>query len=137
MTLYCRNCWAQRYYLRAITMMVAEPLDATWEELRTVLITMWRATTQASNWMMTQFYAGDVRRDLSTEKLAPMPSMYLYPQARVLFPSLPSQTVAALEQACRGKYRSFRRRLLWTFATALPTYRYPTPFPVHNQSWSA
>jgi hypothetical protein len=118
-------------------MIVAEPLDANWGELRTALKTMWRATTQASNWMMTQFYMGDVRRDGSTEKLVPMPKIYLYPQARVLFPTLPSQTVAALERACHGKYRSIRHGLLWTLATALPTYRYPTPFPVPNRSWSA
>jgi len=135
-TYYCGSCWKERYYLRAVNMTAAEPLDATWEELRTALQTMWRATTQASNWMMTQFYARDVRRDAGMEKLPPMPKLYLYPEARALFPVLPAQTVAALEQACRAKYKAMRRDVLWTCMASLPTFRYPTPFPVHNQSWS-
>jgi hypothetical protein len=118
-------------------MTVAEPLDATWEEFRAALNSMWLATTQASNWMMTQFYARDVRWDSSAKSLAPMPKMYLYPEARLLFPVLPPRTVAALEHACRGRYRGMRRDLIWTFANSLPTFRYPVPFPVHNQSWSA
>lgn len=135
-TYYCGPCWKERYYLRAVTMTAVEPLNATWDELRAALQTMWRATTQASNWMTTQFYARDVRRDAGMEKLPPMPKLYLYPEARLLFPVLPAQTVAALEQACRAKYKAMRRDVLWTFMASLPTYRYPTPFPVHNQSWS-
>ena len=123
LTYYCGSCWKERDYLRAVTMTAAEPLDATWEELRTALQTMWRATTQASNWMMTQFYARDVRRDAGMEKLPPMPKLYLYPEARALFPVLPAQTVAALEQACRAKYKAMRRDVLWTCMASLPTFR--------------
>jgi hypothetical protein len=136
-TVYCRDCWTKRYYLRAVTMSVAEPLDATWPELRDALKSMWRATTRCSNWMMTQFYTRDVQRDDTMAKLPPMPQLYLYPEARALFPALPSQTVAALEQAHRQKYRAIRYNVLWTCSAALPTFRYPVPFPVHNQSWSA
>ena len=118
-------------------MTVAEPLDATWQELNAALKLMWSETTQCANWMMTQFYARDVRRDHSSEALAPMPKLYLYPEARILFSSLPAQTVSALENAYRAKYRAIRREIIWTFSRTLPTIRYPVPFPIHNQSWSA
>jgi hypothetical protein len=84
---------------------------------------MWRETTRAANWMMTQFYIRDVRRDGGMGKLPPMPKLYLYPEARILFPALPPQTVAALEPSYRAKYRAIRRDVLSTFMAALPTYR--------------
>jgi len=66
-----------------------------------------------------------------------MPRVYLYPELRVEFPGLPSQTVASLEQACVRKYRSLRYQIVWTSQAALPNYRYPTPFPIPSQGWQA
>jgi hypothetical protein len=65
-----------------------------------------------------------------------MERTYLYPKARLRFPELPSQSVAALEQAITAKYRAIRYDLIWRASMVLPTYRYPTPFPIHNQSWN-
>src|ERR1039458_10128537 len=79
---YCPQCWRKKYILRAITMPVASPLDCSWDELRKVLRTMWAQTTAASNWMMTELYARDVRRG-SEEKMPPMARVYLYPETRV------------------------------------------------------
>ena len=134
---FCGNCWRERYLLRAITMPVVSPLDCTWEELRADLKTMWRDTTQCSNWMMTACFAGDVRREPGMEKMPAMPRLYLYPEARKLFPALPSQTVSSLEHAIQNKYRKLRYDIVWTCAISLPSVRYPAPFPVHNQSWEA
>jgi hypothetical protein len=120
--------------LRAIAMPVAEPLDDTWENLGKVMNSMWRLTTQASNWIVTELYARDIRRG-SQAKMPSMVPVYLYPEIRERFPDLPSQTVAALERTVQAKYRAYRYRVLWTSSSALPTHRYPTPFPVHNQSW--
>ena len=133
---YCPLCWRKQYILRAITMPVASPLDCTWDELRKALRTMWAQTTAASNWMMTELYARDVRRG-SEEKMPPMARVYLYPEARARFPGLPSQTVASLEQTVQRKYRAARYQVVWTAAASLPTHRYPTPFPVPNQGWGA
>jgi hypothetical protein len=66
-----------------------------------------------------------------------MARVYLYPEARARFPGLPSQTVASLEQSVQSKYRAARYPVVWTAAASLPTHRYPTPFPVPNQGWSA
>jgi hypothetical protein len=116
-------------------MPVAEPLSGAWEELRTALKQMWVQTTQCSNWMMTQLYTGDVRRD-GQEKMPSMPHQYLYPEARRQFPNLTPQSVASLEQAIQRKYRKRRYEVVWTAGASLPTCRYPQPFPIHNQSWS-
>ena len=133
---YCARCWSRRYVLRAVAIPVAEPLDSTWEDLRAALGEMWALTTAASNWMMTELYARDVRR-ADQDKMPPMAGVYLYPDARAQFPGLPPQSIVAVEHACQRKYRAARYEVIWTRARSLPTYRYPTPFPVHNQSWSA
>src|ERR1039458_8306933 len=93
---YCPVCWRKKYVLRAISMPVASPLDCSWEDLRKALRTMWAQTTAASNWMMTELYARDVRRG-AEEKMPPMARVYLYPEARGRFPALPSRTVRSEE----------------------------------------
>jgi hypothetical protein len=78
-----------------------------------------------------------VRRN-GEEKMPPMARAYHYPQARTRFPDLPSQSVASLdEQAVQNKYRALRQAVVWTASASLPTHRYPTPFPVPWQGWSA
>ena len=137
---YCPECWRKSYVLRAITMKVAEPLDSTWDELRPKLKQAWADTTACSNWMMTELYARDVRREGAERSQAKMPQMgrvYLYPEARKRFPNLPAQSVAAIEQAVQRKYRARRRDVIWTCSASLASFRYPTPYPVHNQSWAA
>lgn len=131
---YCEACWGRAYLLRTISMPVASPLDCSWEELRAVLKAAWRETTAACNWMMTELYTRDVRRK-GEEKMPPMPRAYLYPEARERFPSLPAQAIASLENACQRKYRAKRYEIVWTCSAALPTYRYPAPFPIAGQSW--
>jgi len=133
---YCDVCWRQRYMLRAVSIPVASPLDCDWEELRKALKVVWSQSTSAANRIMTECYARDVRRKPADAKMPPMPKVYLYPELRQEFPGLPSQSVAALEQACQSKYRAARYSVIWTASAALPTYRYPTPFPVPNQAWS-
>lgn len=136
-TVYCDRCWKERYLLRAISMPVASPEEVSWEDLRKLLKMVWSETTRASNWMTTQLYVRDIRREPGVEKLPPMQRAYLYPEARKKFPSLPPQSVVSIEHSIQKKYRQRRYELLWTSGASLPSYRYPTPFPVHNQSWSA
>ena len=96
---------------------------------------MWGLTTRASNWMFTELYARDVRRK-DQPRMPPMPRVYLYHEARVLFPGLPPQSVNSIEHAVQRKYRARRHEIIWTCASTLPTVRYPCPFPIHNQAWS-
>ncbi len=132
---YCKSCWNRLYLLRSVTLPVAGPLDCTWDELRHLLHEMWATTTQASNWMLTELYSRDVRRE-GQAKMPRMPRVYLYPEARERFPDLPPKTVAALAQKVTKTYRAARYKTIWTCAASLPTYRYAVPFQVDNQSWT-
>lgn len=133
----CNKCWNKKYILRAISMPVSSPVDHTWEEFRSEMALMWGQTTSASNWMMTQLYARDVRRSPGDKKMPPMARVYLYPEARERFPSLPSQSIASLEHSIQQKYRAKRYEVVWTSSSSLPTHRYPTPFPIPSQGWTA
>jgi hypothetical protein len=134
--IFCDKCWGESHVLRAVTIPVASPLDHDWTEFRALLRSMFAVTTQAYNWTMTELYARDIRREADAKKMPAMAKVYLYPVLRARFPTLPPQAVVALEHAAQGKYRKKRYEVIWTCASSLPTYRYPTPFPVHNQSWS-
>jgi hypothetical protein len=132
---YCSDCWRQMFVLRAVTIPVASPLDLSWDEFGKALRAQWALVTEACNWMVTELF---VRDDKSRDsgKLKPMPRVYLYPETRRMFPLLPSTSCAGLEQAVQKKYRARRYEVVWTHKASLPTYRYPTPFPVPNQAWS-
>ena len=138
--LYCAKCKGALYVLRAITLPivgpVGEPEIDTWANLREALKKSWGESTALHNWLMTEMYVRDVKRDGTMTKLPPRPQTYLYPEARIRFPEIPSQTVAATEQAVKGKYNAVRWEILWTGEMALPIYRYPTPFSAPNQGWS-
>lgn len=131
----CADCWDKAYLLRALTFAIAEPLSGTWQELEADMKVMWAQTTAACNWMVTECYARDVRRN-GQPKMPPMARLYLYPEARLKFPGLPPQTIVSLEQAVQRKYRAKRYEVIWTSGASLPNFRYPQPFPQHNQSWS-
>src|SRR5579864_8435978 len=123
-TVYCDGCWRKRYLLRAVIIPVAGPVDGSWDQLREGLRKMWRMTTQASNWMVTELFTHDAKRAPGDAKMPPMARQYLYPEARKRFPDLPSQSIAALEQAVQSKYRAFRYQTIWTCERSLPTFRY-------------
>jgi hypothetical protein len=135
-TIYCEKCWRERYSLRSIALPVVEPVGEDWAAFREALKDGWTEATAAANWMMTELYARDVRRH-GEEKMPRMTRVYLYPEARLRFPGLASQTVATIENHMQAAYRAARYEVVWTCAASLPVYRYPLPLPVHNQSWEA
>ena len=87
---------------RSLVLPIAGPVDATWPELRVALREAWGETTRAANWMLTELYARDIRRGAQDKKLGKMPKVYLYPEARKLFPLLASQTLSSLDQIGRA-----------------------------------
>jgi hypothetical protein len=115
-------------------MPVVEPVGVEWRDFREALKEGWAQATAAANWMMTELYARDVRRN-AEDKMPPMARVYLYPEVRRRFPQLAPQTVVSIEQRVQVAYRAARFEVVWTSAASLPTYRYPMPLPVHNQSW--
>lgn len=123
--------------LRAITLPVAGPVgDETWADLRPDLHQCWSDATACANWAVHELARSDVTRTPDMDKLPAMERVYLYPGARAAVPNLPSGTVVSLLQAVERRYRAARWDVTWRRAKALPTYRYPTPYPVHNQRWS-
>jgi hypothetical protein len=115
---------------------VSGPDDGAWAELRDQLRTLWSDTTRCANWLVTELYARDLGRQPEDQRLGPMPHIYLYPEARVLFPTLPAQAVAALAHEVQRRYRASRHAVLWERRASLATYRYPVAFTVPNQAWS-
>ena len=134
---HCDACWSRKYVLRAVTFCVASPVDGDWPTLRQVLAEQWTQFTSAANWMVSECYVRDAKRLPGLEKCPPMPAIYLYPEARARFPSLPSQSVAALEQAVKRRYAAARWKVIWTGEASIPTYRYPAPAIAPNKGWTA
>ena len=133
---YCRTCRQTSHVLRAVIVPVAAPQTGSWAELGDELRTLWSETTRCANWMVSELYARDVRRQPEAERLAPLPRIYLYPEARVLFPRLPAQAVAALAQDVLRRYRATRYAVLWTRTASLASYRYPVGLTLPSQAWS-
>ena len=133
---YCATCKQTAFSLRALILPVAAPEDRSWVELRDQLRAHWSDTTRCANWLATELYARDLRRQPEDQRLGPMPHIYLYPEARALFPHLPAQAVAALAQEVQHRYRANRYALLWTRSASLATYRYPVALTIPAQAWS-
>src|SRR5579885_1168411 len=121
--------------VRCTTLSVASPVEGSWEALWRDLHACWAQTTAASNWLMTELAKADHQRLPGDAKLPPMPATYFYPKLTQLFPDLDTRTCASLERAVKRKYKAVLYQVLWQHAASLPTYRYPTPYPVHNQAW--
>jgi len=122
--------------LRSITIPVVGPVDGTWEELRNDLRDAWGDATALRNWLMTEYYVRDVKRE-DQDKLPPQPKTYLYPEATARFPLIPARIIATTDHAIASKYRASRYKLIWTGEVSLPAYRYPGPATVPSRSWRA
>jgi hypothetical protein len=137
---YSPQGWQSLYLLRAITIPIVGPHGETnWPELREAMHAAWSQATSLSNWAISELSRRDVRRLPEMEKLPALDAKraYLYPEARELFPGIPTNTVVSILNAVGGKYRKLRYDLIWRAAISLPSFRYPTPFPIHNQAWKA
>src|ERR1700683_1747016 len=95
---YCGKCWAKKCILRSVTIPVVGPVGQTWAELRDALADCWQWSTQLANWGVTELAKTDVLRSPDDDKMPAMPFVYLYPQARSRFPSMPSKAVATILQ---------------------------------------
>ncbi len=123
--------------VRSIILPVVGPRGGSWEELRQALRTVWMETTRCANWMITQLYLRDAALTTESEEPGRMARVYLYPEARALFPDLPSQSISALEQRVQALYRAHRHSILWKGTRSLPVFRYPAPFATPSQGWKA
>lgn len=127
---YCPTCKVQKYALRAVSIPVA---TCNWEKVRPALRSAWRDVTQCSNWLITQYYAGDSLSASDSEKIPKWNISYLYPAARAAFPAIEPQTLVSIINTIQAKYRAMRFDL-WRHKSSLPTFR-SIPLPINCQSW--
>jgi hypothetical protein len=133
----CGTCWGNAYILRAVTFPIAGPIGIEWKELRERLAACWQQSTGMANWAITELAKADVIRAENDKKLGPMPYTYLYPGARRRFPAMTPSSVVSLLHAVEGRYRKARLEVIWWASASLPRYKYPVPYPIHVQNWSA
>jgi len=140
--LFCRNCWSERYILRAVTFPVVGPVDGEWVDLRGDLASAWAASTALANWAATELVKNDVIRQAGQKKCPSMPPIYLYGLAVKTYSGWSdwngaAATANSILRSVEQKYRAARYEIMWTRDRSLMTFRYPFPFPVHNQNWTA
>ena len=126
---------------RAVTFPFT-PHSTDWKELDPLLHKCWAMSTRLANWSMCQLALADqLTLDHDAEKLGPMPNLYLYGLFNRVYPEREAWQGAKIQacsifQAVMKKYAKARIDL-WRGTCSLPSYRYPFPFPVHNQAWQA
>lgn len=133
----CGKCWATSYVVRAVTIPVAEPMDATKDEMWEALRKCWQASTAAANLAVAELFKAEPVRKPGDEKCPPMPRTYLY---GVIPPSLAGMDPVShtcLLTAVERKWRKTRFDIIWCRKAALPVYRYPMPYPVPHTNWEA
>lgn len=130
---------------RAVTFPFT-PHSISWSELDPLLRQCWSMSTQLANWAASELALIDtLTLDRSARKLPPMPSLApggLYALFTRSYPDRAAWAGAAAAANCvlravQKKYAAERLDFLWRRSRSLPTFRYPYPFPVHNQNWSA
>lgn len=134
----CRECWLKFFILRAVTCPVAGPVDPNdWPKFRAALNAAWADATRLANWTMTEMAKVEKPRLPADEKLPKTPPLYLYPGARKLVPNMSTSAVVAVLNTAQAKYRAARLDVIWRGAASLPLFRYPVPYPLPAQIWSA
>ena len=133
----CAKCWSERYVLRTITFPVIGPVDSNWSELREVLAKAWKQSTELANWALNELSKRDIVRSVNMQKLPSMARIYLYPEARARIVDMPSQAVTAVLRSVEQRYIKQRFEVVWLSRATFSPYRFPYPYPVHNQGWKA
>jgi hypothetical protein len=131
----CKNCKNKLFMLRSITIPVSGPVGSDWKDLREALKKCWEDSTSLANWTVTELARHDTPRTAEQTKLGAVPSIYLYPGARKVVPDMSPTSLNSLIRTVQQTYNKKRFDILWLRKASLPAYRYPVPYPVHNQSW--
>ena len=134
-SVYCPKCWANRYVLRSIVIPVLGPIDCDWPTLREKLREAWALSTSAANWLLSEYYARDTRREPGMAALPRILPVYLYPQLRQRFPDLPSAACNSLRHYVWRKYIKARYDVIWICKRSLGNFRFPVPFPLPARYW--
>lgn len=140
----CKTCRDSLYVMRAVPLPVSGAIDeetGQWvdpavADFRAATFEAWGWATHASNVIVTELARNEhpVRGDQGV-KLGPAPVLNSYESVRRMVPDMDPASVAALDQAVKGKYRKSRFNVFCRGVEALPTFRFPTPYPVRKDCW--
>jgi hypothetical protein len=126
----------QNTSVRAIVFPIKWPTSKDDQEtLRKVLKSGYQAATEVSQHAIRQILAADnyVRSQADT-KLPKCPEFNLYRKAEPTWDGW-SSSANCIVQNIRNKWFKIRYDVLWTNKMGIPSYRYPQPYPFHNQTW--
>lgn len=148
----------QNLVLRSVTLPVSRPDGTSWNELMDAIRCAWSMSTNLANWAMLRLVQWDLTRTAGMERLPPMPSdpepykrgknkgkqrpLYLYGLAKREFPDWRLwegcfDSAQCVLRFVEKRYKDDRLDIVWRGSARPSRFRYPVPFPVHNQSWSA
>lgn len=125
---------------RALTLPF-RPASGDWAAFDALARACWAESTALANWAAQEMFRADVVRTPGMAKLPPAPRVELYKlfqryEGRAAWAGAAAAANCVL-RAVQRKYLRERFDVIWRRARMVPTYRYPYPFPVHNQNWAA
>ena len=128
--------------VRAIEFPIAEPIGMEWKEFRTLMQDCWRRSTTLANWSMSEQVKAERIRRPEDKKLWKRPTLDLYHLAfldRKFWGASEweggKQAANAVIRFVQKVWAKRRYNVLWIGSESVPRFRYPMPFPVHNQGW--
>lgn len=133
--------------VRAVTLPVEHPVNHGWGALHEASRAAFRLSTDLANWAVHHLFRRDVPGVETPDAVKPGPKSepakcYLYGAAVKEFPDWAGRCagVASSAQcvfrAVHKKYLRDRFAVQVRHESSLLTYRYPFPWPVHNQDWT-
>lgn len=134
----------QRVVPRAVTLEILNP---TRRELDPLMAPAFDLSTRLSNWATQTLFNRDVQgarecpRAVKPRGKTNPEGCYLYGLAGERFPGWVAlsdevaQSAATILQKVHGKYLTDRYDFMCEYDSALLSYRYPQPFPIHNARW--
>lgn len=129
-TLYCKKCKASDFGMRGIVLPVLRPIGMEWPAFDQAMRSAWSQSTCLANWCVQRLMAAETPRLPGQEKMPPPPRVYLYPEARELFPALDTQTLNGVIQYVTKRWNKQRLECHWLRKISPPTYDYPAPLPI-------
>lgn len=125
--------------VRAMTLPVGVSIGLEWKELNAKLNECWRLSTDLANWCVHSLYRIDTPNEPKTPEA--VKKWYGYGEASKSYAKWGEWAGAMASAQCviravQRKYIQTRFDVMFRHDAKSLTYRFPYPFPVHNQSWS-
>lgn len=124
--------------VRAVTLPVARPVELTWPDLNAALTPCFRLATELANWCVRRLFVLDAPGDKTPETVRTWygyrDAVDHYPGAKDWAGAMASLNIVT--RTAQRKYVQQRFAVMVRHESSLLTYRYPQPYPVHNQNWS-